>query len=293
MSLIYNVFYHFPCNDGELARIIWEKKYPNSIFYKWNYGEMEETINILNSIVESSEIIFLDICPKLELLPIKHRYLIIDHHENAITSMKDNINLQKYKITMYCNIIKSGCMLTWDYCYPNIFYPLIIRHIGNKDIWNFSDSNTEPYCIGFNSYINNTGDMRSSIIKLLIDDDRYLLHDQFIKTGNKMVDINKAKAVRYFNSFVHNTETINDVTFNIIDIECDSSTMYKYLIDYASLKFSNMDVLRILHTKNTDKYIYSMRSLKDNITVDGIARKYGGNGHLRAAGYTILLNDFN
>ena len=65
--------------------------------------------------------------------------------------------------------------------------------------------------------------------------------------------------------------------------------MYKYLIDHASSKYNDMDILRILHIKKTDRNIYSMRSLKDNIMVDNIARKYGGNGHPKAAGYTVLF----
>ena len=84
-------------------------------------------------------------------------------------------------------------------------------------------------------------------------------------------------------------ETVDGITYNIIDIECNDSTMYKYLIDHASLNYSNMDVLRVLHTKKEDRYVYSLRSLKYDIMVDGIARKYNGNGHPKAAGYTILI----
>ena len=292
MTFTYIVFYHSPCNDGELAKIIWEMNNMNSIFYKWNHAYTEEACDILKNITEPSEIVFLDVCPKLELLPIIHKYHIIDHHKNAINSMKENLDLIKYNITMHCDITKSGCMLTWNYCKPNLDYPLIVRHVGNKDIWNFSDNNTEPYCIGLNDYLdyyNSSGNSRASIIKVLLNNDNLLLHEEIIKSGNKIIEKNKIKALEYFNIIAFNTETLDNITYNIIDIECTDSTMYKYLIDHASSKYNDMDILRILHIKKTDRNIYSMRSLKDNIMVDNIARKYGGNGHPKAAGYTVLF----
>ena len=42
-----------------------------------------------------------------------------------------------------------------------------------------------------------------------------------------------------------------------------------------------------LHSESNNKLSYSLRSLKDSINVDEMARYYGGNGHEKAAGYTI------
>ena len=54
-------------------------------------------------------------------------------------------------------------------------------------------------------------------------------------------------------------------------------------------QYPSVDVLRILHLIKTDKNTYSLRSLRDHINVDGIARFYGGNGHPKAAGYTVYI----
>lgn len=285
-----NVFYHFPCSDGEIAKIVWQMKYPNSSFHKWNYGKMEESLAILNNIVKPSDIIFLDCCPNISLLPKEHSYTVIDHHENAINSMKESELFNQYNIKMFCNILKSGCMLTWEYCNDNIDYPLTVKHIGNKDIWNFSDSNTEPYCIGFNEYLTSHIDVsRLFVIKRLLKKDTLALHEEFIVSGNKIIEEKKKNAIVYFTDMKQSNETIDDICYNIIDIQCDDSSMYKYLIDYAVCNYYLADVLRVLHTIKIDRHIYSVRSLKDHITVDNIARKYGGNGHVKAAGYTKLL----
>jgi len=285
----YYVFYHFPCNDGELSKLIWELKYPNSKFYKWDYSKIESCITTLNKIPYNSTIVFLDICPSINVLPIKMKYIIIDHHFDPVNSMNKEINKQnfEYHITMFCDVNKSGCMLTWEYCYNNIPYPLVVHHIGNKDIWNFSDINTESYCIGYNIYLSNDYINRTAkIIKLLENTDP--IHNELIENGNKFIHIYKSKSPSYFTNKEHSIFKINNMAFKIIDIICNNSIMYKYLIEYAIENY-DIDILRILHTQTPDKHIYSLRSLKDNVDVDMIARHYGGNGHPKAAGYTIIL----
>jgi nanoRNase/pAp phosphatase (c-di-AMP/oligoRNAs hydrolase) len=54
-----------------------------------------------------------------------------------------------------------------------------------------------------------------------------------------------------------------------------------------ALKYNDCDVLRILHTETETKKTYSLRSLKEHIKVDEMARHFGGNGHEKAAGYSI------
>jgi len=290
------VFYHFPCNDGELAKIIWSIKYPLSIFIKWNHMDKEKSIIALNNITEPSDIIFLDVCPDC-ILPKIHSYLIIDHHMNAINTMTqliDKINASstdKLNITMFCDTNLSGCMLTWKYFNSNASYPLVVHHIGNKDIWNFSDINTEPYSIGYNNYLKEHEYNREFIIKSLLISPTTFLHNYMIEDGIKIIVDKIMLAEQYFTEKVFSIETLDNTSYNILDIKCNDSTMFKYLIDYAAAEYTSVDILRIQHTVTSNKIVYSLRSLKEHVLVDGIARKYGGNGHPKAAGYTILSYD--
>ena len=287
MSLMY-VFYHFPCNDGELAKIIWELKYPKSIFIKWNHMEADIAIDFLNNIKEQSDIIFLDVCPSC-ILPSIHNYTVIDHHLNPINNMNKYIEKNNLtNVNMLCDVSKSGCMLSWEYCYDKKKYPIIVHHIGNKDLWNFNDINTEPYCIGYNNHLYANKNNREYIIKSLLISDTTCYHEMFISDGIKTIVDKITLAEQYFLEKTFSIETVDDINYNIIDINCDDSSMFKYLIDYAAGEFINIDILRILHTKKDNKTVYSLRSLKENIFVDGIARKYGGNGHPKAAGYTLI-----
>ena len=68
--MTYHVFYHFPCNDGELSRVIWQNFEPNSFFYKWQHNNHDDEINIINDLPTNSNIVFLDL-----IFSISHIYV--------------------------------------------------------------------------------------------------------------------------------------------------------------------------------------------------------------------------
>ena len=287
---MYHVFYHDPCNDGEVSKIVWKYFESNSIFYPWKHNNHTDQINIINKLPDNSNIVFLDLTPIIENLSDKHNYIIIDHHKNAIESLVNKKpTLPTYKIELYTqrgfpeNNNLSGCMLTWGY-FTKSKYPSIVNYIGNKDVWNFSDPNTELYCIGYDALISEHYDRDEYIINLIDYNDDI----NIIDVGKRLIESYKETAIDIFNNSVKtNIESINDYNYNIIDINCSNYTLFKYLIEYAQLKYPDYDVLRILQIDIVKMKTYSLRSLKDNIKVDGIARYYGGNGHEKASGYSI------
>lgn len=292
----YHVFYHFPCNDGELSRVIWEYFEPSSKFYKWYHNniEHEDDINIINNLPEKSNVVFLDLTPVgiINKLLNTHNYIIIDHHKNPILSLiEKKSTLPNYNILLYTqkgfpqNNNLSGCKLTWLYFNKNNEidnYPSVVYYTGNKDVWDFSDINTENYCLGLNSYIKNYDDTQRVIfLKDLLNHDDF--DSKFINIGSTLISSYKEQAKNIFKDY--NFDIFDKL--NIIDVKCSNTILYKYLIEFAEENFEDQDVLRILHSETNTKKTYSLRSLKEHVKVDEIARFYGGNGHEKAAGYTI------
>ncbi len=305
--MTYHVFYHYPCNDGELSRVIWEYFEPFSIFYKWfhNNTNHEDDINIINNLPDKSNIVFLDLTPItiIDKLSNTHNYIIIDHHKNPILSLiEKKATLPDYNILLYTqngfpeenNL--SGCKLTWLYFkkFYNDYeikdkedYPSVVYYIGNKDVWDFSDPNTESYCLGLNSYIKNNQDYdencRLNFLKdLLKNDDN---DEKIINIGSTLISSYKEQAKDIFKNYSFDTFD----KLNIIDINCSNTSLYKYLIEFAEENFDEQEVLRILHSETDTQKIYSLRSLKDHVKVDEMARFYGGNGHEKASGYSINI----
>ncbi len=305
--MIYHVFYHFPCNDGELSRVIWEYFAPSSNFHKWFHNlDHEEDINLINNLPENSNLVFLDVTPIniIDKLSNSHNYIIIDHHKNPMLSLIEKKPfLPNYNILLYSqkgfpeNNNLSGCKLTWLYCQKyfknneledNIEfqnYPSVVYYIGNKDVWDFSDPNTENYCLGLNNLLKTNYDdiTRINYLKSLLNSDEN--DSKIINVGSLLVHSYKEQAKNIFKNYEYD---IFD-KFNILDIKCSNTNLYKYLIDYAIENFDEQHILRILHSETDTQKNYSLRSLKTDVKVDEMARFYGGNGHEKAAGYSINI----
>lgn len=290
---MYYVFSHYPCNDGELSRMVWEYFCQNSEHYNWQHTDHENEINLINNLPDNSNIVFLDVTPPINKLKNKHNYTIIDHHLNALLTLMFSDEFKTYNIKLHIqedfpkhnNL--SGCMLTWDY-FTNMKYPSIIYHIGNKDVWNFNDINTEPYCIGYDKIINKLSyDEKKKLIFSLFKSN--YMDTELINVGNQEIMNYKNRAQSYFENINFSTDNIDDTIFNIIDIICEDNIMYKYLIEYAELHYPTFDILRILCINTPTIKKYSLRSIQPHVKVDGLARKYGGNGHERASGYSINI----
>jgi hypothetical protein len=301
--MTYHVFYHFPCNDGELSRVIWDTFEPNSFFYKWQHNDHENEINIINNLPENSNVVFLDLTPTndIEKMSYNNKYIIIDHHKNAMLSLVEKKqHLPNYNILLYTqkgflenadtNNNLSGCKLTWLYFQKNIEYPSVVKYIGDRDVFDFSNQNTEEYCVGLNHYVKDLDEnKRLEIIKELLKSNEK--DDVFINIGSHLITEYENEAMEICNNYSfdkYNDSTLNELS--IIDIKCYNTTLYKYIIEHLqqnALKYNDCDILRILHIEKENQKTYSLRSLKENIKVDEMARFYGGNGHEKAAGYSI------
>ena len=292
---MYHVFSHYPCNDGEVASAVWSYFRPDSKLYKWKHNDNLNEINIINNLPDNSNIVFLDVTPSIEKLSNKHNYIIIDHHTDPLLKLLNHKNKENYNLDIYTHEnfpeenYLSGCMLTWDY-FSKYRYPSVVYFIGYKDVWNFSNPETEPYCIGYNECIEKCNpENRIDFIKNLLMNNT--TENDLIILGLKMINKYKQETILYFKNITFSNEIINNISYSIIDITCISNSrnsLYKYLIEYAIQYYPNIQVLRILHTITPTQKIYSLRSLLD-VNVDIIARHYGGNGHEKAAGYTESL----
>ena len=269
----YICFYHSPCNDGEMAKNIWKLKHPKTVFFPWIHSNENDNLKFLN-IFEKEHIVFLDYCPKKEYLNNKNKYLIIDHHQNAINNIVENDNIK-----LYCDIKRSGCMLTWDYLFPNTPYPISVFHIGNADIFNFSDKETEAFSL----FYKNFNLSPNELLNLKKDDGIY---EKIIIGGVNLIAKYKITALTYFYIYKTEYEYINSNKYKVLLINCDQYNLNKYLIEIAKINFEDYNILKIKRKKG-DKIYYSLRSL-DGTPVDILARKYGGNGHPMAAGYTLI-----
>ena len=227
----YICFYHSPCNDGEMSKIIWKQKYPKTIFFPWIHSNEYDNVKFLRK-YKNEHIVFLDYCPKKEYLNNDNKYLIIDHHHNAINSIQETENIK-----MYCDTERSGCMLTWDYLYPDTPYPISVFHVGNADIFHFNDRDTEPFSLAYRNY--NLGN--TELLSLDKNDETY---KKIILEGIAELSKYKYEALTFFYTSVIEYENINNKQLKVLLIYCDKYVLYKYLIEIAKIQFNDCNVLK-------------------------------------------------
>lgn len=118
-------------------------------FHKINHGEVE----FLNNFKGFEEVIFVDFTPSLEYVKIlannNNTVLILDHHKTVQDRLDDINNIANAKCVL--DITHAGCMVTWNYFYPQSQYkeiPLVVKLIEDYDIWKWEYPETEDFVNG-------------------------------------------------------------------------------------------------------------------------------------------------
>lgn len=288
------VFYHGKCPDGELSAAIFKysKLDNNSIYIPWYHHDKENIYNVFNKLKSTDILYFLDVAPTPEDINNylkNNKVIIIDHHKNQVEKALSIVNTNIY-VFHDPEYKKSGCQLTWEYIYNNTIYPKPLKYIGDMDVWNFSDVNTEPFNVAYKEYFKFSDKLnyleRIELMNTILNINKNMINI-IVNRGNEMLQEYKEIAKSYFTSI---SDTIlqdeKGENYITLDIECDYVKYFKYIIDYAKENYTNYDIIRIKRDYD-NKICYSLRVIKDGIFVDSIARNYGGNGHPLAAGYNI------
>lgn len=303
------VIYHYPCPDGEMSAAVFKEHLitdKNTKFIPWLHENKQQNIqnihNALNTFQNNMNkpyIYFLDYCPDFEfvidIISNVSKVIILDHHESPCelfnTKLQENSNLKDIsKINFIFKNNMSGCMITWEYLNNNTNYPKALEYIGKRDIWVWDDINIEPFTSGYHIYcnINNNLDYneRIDIFRNLLKSSSSEIH-RIIEIGNNNLNNMKkeAKTICKNISFEEDTD-INNTVLKIVLVNMTKYHLTKYVQEEIETNYTNYDVLKLKYTKG-NKIFFSLRSLKDNIRVDLLAQKYGGNGHMKASGYSI------
>lgn len=285
-------FYHDDL-DGKCSGAIVKKFVPSVVLYPINYGyEMP-----VSEFHKDDEIYMVDFClqPFVKMIELSQKVgkvYWIDHHISAIQEYfkkKKFLNEKKFQAFVPQNLegenktLKAGCYLTWDFFQgvknPDEFtiVPDVVWDISDYDIWRKTDDGFAMFYYMQTQEINpqkiSFWDNLFNLNKLSME------YREILEKGKEIQKVIKKQNYDYVSnySFPVKWEGLNFIVLNRFEA---NSSFYE---DFCRGK--DYDACMTFGINSSKKFSFSLYSLKDNVNVLPIAKKYGGGGHKKACGF--------
>ena len=140
--------YHGNCADGFTSAWIVNKIHPDADFVAGVYQTTPP--DVTGKVVYMVDFSYK--LPVMEELATKALKIIhIDHHATAIEDLKDFNPTNIEKVYSYENT-ESGAMLCWRYFFPDVEVPSFVKHIDDRDRWQFKLPGTREIQANLFSY---------------------------------------------------------------------------------------------------------------------------------------------
>lgn len=189
--------------------------------------------------------------------------IVLDHHTTAAKELKGLVEI---------NQSRSGVMLAWEYFFPNVQPPKELLFIEDRDLWTWHYKETKAYtaaCFSFGLSIENFKEAISTPLVEMLAIGKSLIRKQEADVARII------KSVRRCIVDGHDVPVINCNHMFSSDIGDELSKGEPFSVTYSDID---------------GKRLFSLRSQKiGGMDVSVIAAKFGGGGHVNAAGFSIPL----
>jgi len=258
------VFYHSNCYDGfGAAFVCWKKFGESAQYFPVSYGFNPPEVD---SRCEELYIVDFSYPERIinELLKKFKTITILDHHKTAKEMLEPLIGT-KSQLEIIFDMDRSGALITWDHLFPGQEAPALIRHISDRDLWKFE--------------MDRTKEVHKALVSYPMD---FGLWDTFEVERLKMEGV-----------------TCNRLYDNLVKNICKAFWIgeiagHKVPMVNTSIAWSEVGHQLLTDSPEADfvasftvfdtQVMWSLRS-KGEFDVSAIAKKFGGGGHLNAAGF--------
>lgn len=278
------IFYHSADLDGKASGAILYQKFPGADLIGIDHGQDYD----FGLIGENEEIYIVDFTFKPEkMVELKElcndRLFWIDHHETSIDFSRE------YKYDDIQGIRQVGiaaCELVWKLINGSMTpYPVFL--LGKYDVFQLDlDKNILPFQFGMRSFDTNPSDEIWS--KLLLNRESIqstMLVQDIIRNGEAILNYENQlnKKISKSMCFVIEFEEYRTLCVNRSHINSKFfDPIYDESEHYILMTFS----------RGKEYWKITLYTRKDDINVGKIAKRYGGGGHGKAAGFITNQIDF-
>jgi len=260
--------------DGKCSAAIVRKVYKESSFSEnqMEFIEMSYKDEFpFEKIKEDEEIVIVDFSLQKpgefkKLAQKTSNLLWIDHHKTAIDDF-ESMGLK--------GIRKDGvaaCELTWEYFFPDIPTPQVVKFLGDYDVWKFAyGEDTNKLQVGIQLY--DTDPASSEWSNWLSP---CYFPNREICDGTTALKYRDNKFAELVSGYSYTTSLEGHTA-----IACNSCQRTSQLFNSINEDYD----LMLVYIHDGLQWTVSVYSIHDEIDCSAIAKKYGGGGHKGAAGF--------
>jgi len=263
--------YHNNCPDGfGAAWAIRQALGENVEFYKGIHQQPPPDVTGL-------DVFLVDFSYKKEvlknMLKAASSITILDHHISAEKDLSDLLKAGEIKGLF--DMSKSGAMLTWEWFNPDQKPPKLIAYIQDRDLWQFKLDGTREIHAALSSY---PYDFKVWD-KLMASNDDEL---EALKRDGEAIERRLQKDVKELIA-----AGVRRMLIDGYDVPVLNASL-AYVSDAGHI-MSIGEAFAACYWDHPDGRSFSLRSSEDGIDVSEVAKKYGGGGHEKAAGFTVEI----
>ncbi len=264
-SSVNLVIYHSNCTDGfASAWAAWKLLGDRAEYYAAKYGEPPPDVTDKNVVVLDFSY---DNATTKKLMKSAKSFLIIDHHKTAMVELHD-VTCTRFDMT------HSGAMLAWKFFHPGKEAPRMIKFIEDRDLWKWEI----PYSKEFSAAFDMVPFDFEEFDKYLDDS----AVDNAQERGAYILAYSKTVISKIAKQAVLRKMSGKDVlVVNSSHWMSEIGAALSPKCDFAVIWF---------HDHETRQVKVSLRAHHEDADVSEVAKRFGGGGHRKAAGFSLPPN---
>lgn len=265
--------YHGNCADGFGAALAVWLRFGNSVeFVAGHYGDTPPNCT-------GHHVLLVDFSyklPELELiLEQAESVAILDHHKTAEADIQPLLDAGK--IQGEFDIDRSGAAMTWDWCFPDEDRPRLIEHIQDRDLWQFNLEGTREITAVLFSYDQDFY-VWKGILGALEDDEG---RESILRIGQAL----RRKHMKDVREAIDLTKRRMLICGYSVPV---ANVPYIFASDAGNI-MAEGELFAASYVDTPEGRKFSLRSKDTGMDVSEIAKRFGGGGHARAAGFQVPI----
>lgn len=259
------VIYHAACTDGfGAAYSAWKLLGDRAEYHAAKYGEPPPDVAGKNVVVLDFSY---DNATTKRLISEAKNFLVIDHHKSAMVELHD-VSCTRF------DMAHSGAMLAWNFFHPGKEAPRMIKFIEDRDLWKWQIPYSKEFSAAFDMVPFDFEEFSK------FEDDSAV--DDAIKRGSYILAYSKTVISKITKHAAERQIGGKDVlVVNSPHWMSEIGAALSPRCDYAVIWYWDHDLRQVK---------VSLRAHHEDADVSEVAKRYGGGGHRKAAGFVLPPN---